>query len=238
MQKTYVYKITRIDGLEYIGITLRLKKRFKDHYNSNRFSIGVNRFSVLKVCDTYEEAEKLEELYIQQFDTYYNGLNETIDGKGNHLSPKFTTKGMTFSEESRRKMSENHWSKKGYKNGMTGRKHNENTKKEWSKLRKGFFWGKRKISKNEWMKIYSDYINENNTFSNEYISNFVKKSDKDKALNGDFRKLEELIAPNGKPLNYKTIFSKYYSEKYDITPQAIIGIINCKGITSDDYKAE
>ena len=69
MTKTYIYKITRMDDKEYIGITIRLNKRIRDHRNSDRFSIGIKRISILRVCDTYEEAEKLEEIYIDQFDT-------------------------------------------------------------------------------------------------------------------------------------------------------------------------
>jgi predicted GIY-YIG superfamily endonuclease len=78
MAKAYVYKITRVDNLEYIGITVNCKKRFSDHSRSERFSLGIKNVEILKECDSYEEAEELEEYYISLYDTFNSGLNLSL----------------------------------------------------------------------------------------------------------------------------------------------------------------
>jgi len=234
MRKTYVYKLTRLDGKEYIGITVRLKTRISCHYRSNRFKEGIKRFSVLAVCDDYEEAEMLEERFIEQYDTYYNGLNESINGKGNHLSPNFTTKGLVYSDESRRKMSENHWSKTGvyWPEGLT---HSEKTKQEWSKKRMGVCWGNRKISRDDYMKIYSAYANDDIEFDKEFVIRFVKKTQREPFLNGEIE-MAELKSPNGKPLTKITLYANWYSQIYNTTAAAIRQVIIKEGISSEDCK--
>lgn len=65
---------------------------------------GLDKFSyeVLATAKTQEEAWELEKHYIEVFDSYHNGLNATLGGKG---SP-----GTIYSNESRKKMSR----KKGF----------------------------------------------------------------------------------------------------------------------------
>ena len=130
----YVYKITREDGLEYIGITNRLKKRLNEHKNSKRFAaLKIQTVEILFEGE-YEECERLEESFIIKFNTFYNGLNMTNKGKGKSDTEKFNTLGYKFSDESRRKMSA---SSKLRGPRPTGYKHAQETKDNWSKLRKG-----------------------------------------------------------------------------------------------------
>lgn len=101
-----VYKLTRTDGLEYIGITNNLRDRYNAHAMSARFSIGIIETCILHECETYKEAEDLEPYYIEKFNTWKNGLNLTRDGKGLNGNCEFNTFGFKFSSLSRQKMSE------------------------------------------------------------------------------------------------------------------------------------
>lgn len=118
MSKGKIYKIqNKINGLVYVGCTISsLEKRFQEHlyrclktdyksklYNSIK-KYGVENFTIDLVdeCDLsviYETEKK----YIQEFDSYNNGLNSTYGGEG--------CLGYTHSPEIRKKISE------GTKNG-------------------------------------------------------------------------------------------------------------------------
>lgn len=118
MSKGKIYKIqNKINGLVYVGCTISsLEKRFQEHlyrcfktdYNSKFYNsikkYGVENFTIDLVdeCDLsviYETEKK----YIQEFDSYNNGLNSTYGGEG--------CLGYTHSPEIRKKISE------GTKNG-------------------------------------------------------------------------------------------------------------------------
>ena len=108
-----VYKITNtINGLVYIGCTVNsLEKRFYEHlyrcfnsdyksklYNSIK-KYGYENFIIelIEECDLsimYDTEKK----YIEQYDSYYNGLNLTFGGEG--------CLGYTHSPEIRKKISE------------------------------------------------------------------------------------------------------------------------------------
>lgn len=131
-----IYKITRMDDLFYIGITTNFKKRLGNHRKSKRFSLGIKSYEILKETEVYSVAEDLEEIYISLHDTWNSGLNVTSDGKGYNGNCHFNTYGYKYSEESKNKMKENHWSKTG-KYSPKGRKHSEETKEKISKLKQG-----------------------------------------------------------------------------------------------------
>lgn len=97
MQKGRIYKITnKITNQIYIGCTIySLEKRFNEHlyrcYNSDHKSKLYN--SIKKygnenfMIDLIEECDltiiyETEKKYIQKFDTYHNGLNNTLGGEG------------------------------------------------------------------------------------------------------------------------------------------------------------
>lgn len=94
-----VYKITNlINGHSYIGISNNIEKRFKTHktrcfdLNSNEYNkalyvalrkYGVENFSfeiLIEENDPIKRGE-LEQKYIEKFNTYYNGYNETVGGE-------------------------------------------------------------------------------------------------------------------------------------------------------------
>jgi group I intron endonuclease len=112
--KGKIYKITnKENGLIYIGCTINsLEKRFGEHlsrcfssthksklYNSIK-KYGQENFTIelIEECDLsviYETEKK----YVEQYDSYNNGLNSTIGGEG--------CLGYTHSSEIRQKISEN-----------------------------------------------------------------------------------------------------------------------------------
>jgi len=228
--KGYVYLITRSDNQKYVGITYDIPKRMYAHKKSKRFEIGIKNIEVLEECLTYEEAEKLEPMYIEKYDTFYNGLNGSVDGKGNHLAPNFTTKGYKFSDESRQKMKENHWSTKMKNTWTTNTVYSEETRKKWSETRKGICWRPRKITRDEALKLIKLYEEDSINYSDDFVKQFVKVKDKKRVGKVP---LEELKAPNGKYLNKIKLFSEYFCKEYNVTPQAITGLLK-NGISDAD----
>lgn len=208
MTKIFVYKITREDGLQYIGITKRLTTRINQHSKSKRFSkLKISHFSILKECDLYEEAEKLEEYYIKFYDTYKNGLNVTFNGKGKNKNCKFNTLGFVYSEKSREKMKLNHWSKtKSY--DQTGRKFSETSINKMSITRKGKCWRKKKISNEDMNQIIMAYANDSILLNQE---NFI--SDK------------------GYKVQRKRAYANYFSRIYNVTHECILRILDGKRTT-------
>lgn len=94
-----VYKLTRLkDGLSYIGITTDLSKRLDSHRNSARFKDSDFTHSVL-FEGSYLECAELEERYIEEHDTWKNGLNLTKSGKGKSHTGNFNTLGHVYSEK-------------------------------------------------------------------------------------------------------------------------------------------
>lgn len=97
MEKGKIYKITnKENGLIYIGCTISsLDKRFKEHlsrcftsnhksklYNSMK-KYGKDNFTIelLEECDPNVIYE-IEKKYINEYNSYNNGLNNTIGGEG------------------------------------------------------------------------------------------------------------------------------------------------------------
>ena len=81
----------------------------------------------IKTCYSEEEMCSDEQYYIKVFKTLWpNGYNLTEGGDG-----------VLPSEETRRKMSENHYDCSGEKHPMFGKKHSEETKKKLSDSHKG-----------------------------------------------------------------------------------------------------
>jgi|ERR1700747_731819 len=212
-----VYKITRTDGLEYIGITINLYKRIKQHRKSNRFSMGISDVIVLSDNISYEEAEILEEKYINQFDTYKHGLNVTPNGKGLNEGCKFNTLGHKFSNKSKLKMSIS-----AKKRGPTnkGIPCKEETKQKISLANKGKRPPNKKLNADIISDILISYKEDTIIFDNDFIRQFVKKSDHSKVGLG-----VPLVCKNGKALNRLTLYAHYYAIKLNVTPQLISKVI-------------
>jgi len=119
-EKVYVYKLTRTDNKEYIGITTDMKSRIIEHKRSKRFNLGIKEVQILLETFSYQEAEEKEEKFIKQYDTWKNGLNNTRDGKATRKGKTLSNKGFTYSDESRRKMSD---AKKNYVPWNKGKKY-------------------------------------------------------------------------------------------------------------------
>lgn len=221
--KGFIYLITRKDGQQYVGITYDMKKRMREHSYSERFKMGIESVSIIKECETYTEASELEEKYIEEYDTFRNGLNRSKNGKGNHLAPSFTTLGFKYSDESKKKMSENNWIKRGGTNPMLGKEHKEETKKSWSDTRKGKCWGPRKIPLEDALMIKETYKKDLLVFDDEFIIDMVKKTDRERVGKDP---IESLKSPNGKHLNKKILYAYYYSKIYNVTRQNILRILS------------
>lgn len=223
----FVYMITRSDGLKYIGITTDVSRRMREHCKTKRFESGINSCEILAQCATYSEAERLEEEFIFIYDTYTTGLNMTRTGKGKSDTEKFNTYGHRYSDESRQKMSDNHWSKRGCKSWNAGRldAFSEETKKRWSAIRSGKCWGKRTIDPTIAKEIQDAFKTDSIDFDLQFLKSLVKKS---QASDIDNLQLNELVSPNGKPLTKIAIYSYYFADKYNVTPAAIRNIITGK----------
>lgn len=147
----FVYKITRQDGLVYIGITVDLKKRIAAHTKSHRFKdIPIEKVEIL-FEGPYRECEVQEEKFIEYFDSYANGLNLTEDGKAKNpddiIASNWITYGDKHSKRTKDKMSKA-WTeerKLAHKERMKERVYSEETKLNWSTKRKGKIWGGEKI---------------------------------------------------------------------------------------------
>jgi predicted GIY-YIG superfamily endonuclease len=136
--KGVVYKLTRTDGLQYIGISCQFDKRYHAHKKSKRFEQGILDVEIL-FEGTYAECEELESEYIKKYDTFNSGLNSTPHCKGCNPDVEnspWMTLGKKHTNETKEKMKANHWSKTG-KYDPTGRKFSEESKQKMSDTRKG-----------------------------------------------------------------------------------------------------
>jgi hypothetical protein len=231
MSAAYVYKITREDDLVYVGITVNYKKRIMDHTRSERFSIGIKSSEILAECKTYEEAEELEEYYINIYDSFNYGLNKSKNGKGNHLSKKFSTKGFKFSEESRKKMSESAKAR-GMSFSVMEASRSPKARKKMSETRKGRVWGSVKINQAQINEIMNSFKSNNHPFDNDFITQNVAKLSKN--LVGEVS-IEKLPSPNGKKLNLIVLYAKYYAKKFGVNKNTIAGILKNDGKRCKHY---
>ena len=213
MKKTYVYKITRSDQKSYIGTTTNVKKRFKDHSLTERFKHFDLQFEILKEFDNYEEALNFEELMIEKFDTFYNGLNLSKNGRGNHLCKNFTTYGLKFSEETKKKIGESSKNRNAI---------NKALKKisNYSDEEKKQFYKKIEEKKNQ---IFLKRGFKQRKFDSEIIKNFLYefKNFKLQDCNLKFRK-------NGKHVTAERIFCEYFGKKNNLNPTYLYKILKGK----------
>lgn len=202
----FVYKLTRSDGKEYIGKSANFKNRLSQHKKHKRFkNYDIIKYEILHYCLTHEEALLAEKNSIKQYDTFYNGLNSTIDGTGNNYSDKFTTKGFKFTEESKKKMSSSSLKRKAIN---SVRKWHDNLEKD----RKTLFYKNHSIKTKG--KPKPTKIDENVVI--DILTCFKNKI----PLEGVGEK-----RPNGRKMSYRQAFSLHFSKKYTISPRAVVNII-------------
>ena len=195
-----IYLITRTDGQQYVGSTRldRYDMRMYRHKNSQRFEQGIYRHQMLWVGSKKDVLSK-EKYFVEEYDTYYNGLNHTIDGSGNPHTNRFTTDGTKHREETKRKIG----LKSIGRRTMLGKKHSLATRRRMSEQRKG----KRnttKLSLEQVQEILSLYHSKPNI--------------------ADVGKIQK----NGRRMSYEQAFSLQIAEQYNMTPQGIRHIITRK----------
>lgn len=215
ISRNVVYKLTRSDSLEYIGISTNFRIRLKEHVNSKRFSkLGIVYVEILYQGE-YSDCEIEESYFVEKYNTYNKGLNVTPDGKGSHLtSCKFNTLGHVYSDESRKRMSDNHYSKKeGYVNNFKGKQHSEHLKKHWSNLRKGKIWCPLKLSLEERNEIILSF-KMREPFDITTLLKYCKKSQYNLIAEGKLT-FDEMITKGGTAFKYETIFCHEQAAKYN-----------------------
>lgn len=153
---TIYYHRNKINNKYYIGQTKqtlinrfgRNGKRYMSRHEHIKFNNAIKKYGwdsfehgVICTCHTIEEANKLEEYYIQKYDSFLNGYNATKGGGGKL--------GLS-----------------GKKCAWYGRKHTEEEKKKISKANKG----KVVSRKNSKSKCILAVDKETNCIVGEYVS--------------------------------------------------------------------
>lgn len=194
-----------------------MKQRLGDHKRSLRFKNDSFSYKILEESSNRAAIEKLEEYWINELNTYNNGLNKSKSGKGyGHNSSNFTTLGYIFSKESRKKMSESakarainegfdvrsKSSKKGWEIG------GEEYRKHMSNIRKGKRLRQPKISDQQVLEIRKLWEIEKHICENE-ISLYNKEA----------KKLGRILkTPHGH-------FSSKYAKQFNCSTTTIKNII-------------
>ena len=82
--KYIVYIITRDDNKKYVGTTNidRIKKRMDAHKIDKRFVNHNFTYKVAFETDNINESYEMEEYFIKIYNTFYNGLNKSLNGRG------------------------------------------------------------------------------------------------------------------------------------------------------------
>ena len=143
MKTGYIYKITSPSGKIYIGQTLNIKKRINSYksnscnrqfklYNSLiKYSWNNHIIEIIEDCD-YNIIDEKEIYWIEYYDSYNNGLNLTIGGKGKN--------GMTYSNK--KNISKANKGKIAWNKGLTGIYSKETLEKISQKSKGKIPWNK------------------------------------------------------------------------------------------------
>ena len=204
-----VYIITRSDGKRYVGTTnnSRLKARMNSHKVSKAFKNYQFSYKILYETNNISECYEKEELSIKEYDTYNNGLNRTVSGRGGNNSTKFTTLNYKFTEKSKKKMSDTRkalfasgeivsWNK--------GVSWSDEARDNFSKVRTGKRYHN-KLTKEQVAEIKINFIN------------------RAKLITGVGE-----IQRNGVAMSYIQAFSKLHCNEYGVSSNTIRHIINGK----------
>ena len=190
------------------------------HRSSERFYNDDFDFQILAEDTNRSKIEDLEEYYIQYYDTYNNGLNNTKGGKGfGHNDPKFTTLGYTFTDDQRMKMSEA-GKKRALREGFDVRSQraktawkNEEYRKTQSEIRKNKRLSSPKVSDEDVVKIREDFHS-----MESYLDEEVDRINKERHLKN----------PSWKKTNRERVFANKFCDRYGLTNTAIYGIVSYK----------
>ena len=185
-----IYKATnKINGKCYIGFATNWPRRKNKHRiasknNNNKFYRAIRKhdwdnfeWSVLYQSKDREHTLKIMEPYfINEYDSYHGGYNATMGGEG--------VFGYSFSEESKRKMSER---RKGHKYNL-GQICTEETKQKLSKAMTGMKRSEETKEKHRLVQMGKKYSEES------------KQKMRLSALERERKKREEKMANNQKVL--------------------------------------
>jgi Terminase RNaseH-like domain len=128
-----VYMITREDGLSYIGTSVDVPRRVREHERTARFSDGISAIQELFVSADYDACLEAERALIRDYDTHESGLNLTPTGGALHHGEKFSTLGHRFSSDSRAKMSQSAKRRTNRPSWVPS----PETRLKWSRMRRG-----------------------------------------------------------------------------------------------------
>lgn len=189
-----------------------------DHKRSNKFkNIGFD-YKILEESTDRNYIEKREEYWIKRLKTFTEGLNSTILGKGyGHNSPRFTTLGYTFSEDSRKKMSEAAKRRGGGSEQMRELSLNQwkdpKMRKHHSDIRKGKRLRKPKLSDEIVAEIRNRYKIEYDILMNEVM-----------VINEERHKKN----PSWNKVTPHRHFANKYAKEYGVSNTLLVGIVTNK----------
>lgn len=205
-----IYKITRNDGLEYVGQTINLKTRLYNHRRSKKFrDFGILKVEVIDTVSESSEADKLESLYIEKYDTFNNGLNMTYNGRGNHkYQGKFSTLGLKHSDETKAKIAnkssirmKEYW-RAGVK--AASQEAQERAKARMTETRRKQGCTHTKFTEDDVREVLNLYS------TRPYIEGIGEK------------------LPNGHVKTYDRAFANKYAEQFSMTPAHIRNLVQRK----------
>lgn len=210
---TNVYKLTRQDGKEYIGVAINYKSRLWQHKRSKRFEeLPIIHETILQSFEKYENALLYEKEMIEEYNTFHGGLNNTPDGSGNHRAPSFTTKGYSHTETTKAKIrnatikNKNHKYAKSWYDSLTPEE-KKNKALIHSKKTKGVA-KPTQLSPSIIQNILENWFIHKPTFDNVGIRQ-----------------------QNGKDMTYIQAFSLHFSTTHNISPRTVRNIVNNKIIS-------
>lgn len=192
-----------------------MKQRIGDHKRSKRFRNDEFTIEILEKSNDRQYIGDREEYWIQRLDTFNNGLNKSLSGKGyGHNSINFTTEGYIYSKESRKKMSESAKRRGGGPEQMRQLALNQwkdpQIRQHHSEIRKG----KRLRSP----KISDEMVAEIRLFY-ELIKDQLEEECK--IINDERHKKNS----SWKKTNSAQLFGKKYSEKYSVSNTLLKDIV-------------
>lgn len=173
INKFGIYMIkNKINEKVYIGKTEESFKRrwwhhsglLKGNYHHNihlqrawnKYGEENFEFIILQICNESDDINKLEQEYIEKYNSFNSGYNQTLGGEG--------ALGNRLSDESKRLIGEKN------KINMTGKKHTEKTKKKMSEVHKGYIKSKehrKNLSESLKGKIVSEETRMKNRIANQ-----------------------------------------------------------------------
>ena len=144
-----IYKITSPSGKNYIGRTKNFNQRLTEHKSIAFKNSSKSHYPLYKSIRKYgwdnmkqeilmevhpRESQDIEEFLIKKYDTVKIGYNETyVGGGGSQWEGRYDTPEYKQFVEKMKEVTV------GYKNGMYGKKHNQDTIVELKKKAKGRF---------------------------------------------------------------------------------------------------